>query len=210
MTFINQAEKEINCKIIYAGPIGSGKSCNLKCIHERTPGEHKGEFIAMSKENDRTCYFDFLPLFLGKIRGFRTRLHLYSVPGDLVVDSTRRMLLKGVDGIVFVVDSRKSALEANFDTLKSLDAALAFHQLDISKIPFIYQFNKRDFADSLSIEELNATLNKDQKVFCTANAKRGEGVIETLKTISRMVLSELTRAGEEPPAETANTKSTTI
>jgi mutual gliding-motility protein MglA len=196
MTFVNQAEKEINCKIIYAGPSGSGKTKNLKFIYERTPSDHKGEFMTISSNEDRTGYFDFLPIFLGKIRGFRTRLHIYSVPGDLVLDATRRMLLKGVDGVVFVIDSRRSGLEANISAMRSLEQVLSFHQLDLTRIPLVFQYNKRDFSDAMTIEELNATLNPQGRPFVPSNAKRGDGVLETLKTISRLVLAELTKAND--------------
>ena len=191
MTFINYNTKEINCKIVYYGPPLSGKTRNLKSIYERTPKENRGEMIALSHEDERTCYFDFLPLFLGKIRGYTTRLHLYTVPGNAVYDSNRRMILKGVDGIVFVADARRERLDENLESLENMKANLAAHGYELSRIPLVVQVNMRDFPTSMSSEELLRALNPEHHPHFEANAKAGDGVVETLRAVSQLVVKQL-------------------
>jgi len=193
MTFINYNTREINFKIIYYGPAGSGKTRNLQYIFENTSGEQKGEMIRFSNGGERTCYFDFLPVFLGKIRGYQTRLHLYTVPGGVLHDTQRNLLFKGLDGIVFVADSRPSMLTANQTSLNNLHQNLAAFRYRIESIPHVFQFNRRDADEAVPVEELALLLNKHQAPEFAANAKAGEGVLETLKRISGMVLSNISR-----------------
>lgn len=194
MTFINYNTKEINCKIVYYGPALSGKTRNLKVIFERTPTDNRGEMICLSHEDERTCYFDFLPLFLGKIRGFATRLHLYSVPGNVVYDTNRQMILKGVDGLVFVADSRRERLDENLDSLENMKKNLESHGYDLARIPLVFQFNMCDFETTMDPAELAKAINPDGLPQFTANAKAGEGVTETLKAVSQLVLKDLIKS----------------
>ena len=194
MTFINYNSKEINCKIVYYGPALSGKTRNLKSIFERTPPENRGELICLAHDDERTCYFDFLPLFLGKIRGFITRLHLYSVPGNTVFDTNRRLILKGVDGVVFVADSRRERLDENLESMENLKKNLEMHGYDINRIAMVIQYNMRDFPSALPEEELTKALNPAGRPQFTANAKAGEGITETLKAVSQIVLNDLIKA----------------
>jgi len=193
MTIVNYNTKEINCKVVYYGPPLSGKTRSLKTIFERTPADHRGELVCLQHDDERTCYFDFLPLFLGKIRGFTTRLHLYTVPGNAVFDSNRRMILKGVDGIVFVADSRRERLDENLESMDNLRKNLAAHGYDLERIPLVMQYNMRDFPTAMPAAELAALLNPSDRPQFTANAQTGEGVTETLKALSRMVLKDLIR-----------------
>lgn len=191
MTFINYNTKEINCKIVFCGPALSGKTRNLKTIFERTPPNNRGELICLAHDDERTCYFDFLPLFLGRIRGFSTRLHLYSVPGNTIYDTNQRLILKGVDGIVFVADSRQEKLDENLESLENLSKNLQVHGYNPDKIPMIMQYNMCDFPTSMPVEELNRVLNPRGLPQFSTNAKTGEGVNQALKTVSRLVLKDL-------------------
>jgi len=194
MTFINYNTKEINCKIVYYGPPLSGKTRNLKVIYERTPVQNRGEMIALSHEDERTCYFDFLPLFVGKIRGYTTRLHLYTVPGNAVYDTNRRMILKGVDGIVFVADARRERLDENIESLENMKKNLQAHGYDPARIPLVMQINMRDFPTSMPDNELAKAINPTGHPLFTANAKTGDGVNETLKAVSQLVIKQLVKA----------------
>ena len=193
MSFINVPAREINCKIVYYGPALAGKTRNLKSIFERTPPENRGELICLAHDDDRTCYFDFLPLFLGKIRGFTTRLHLYSVPGNTVFDTNRRLILKGVDGIVFVADSRRERLDENLECLENLGRNLAAHGYDLQRLPLVFQFNMCDQPSSMPPAELGKILNPSGRPHVSANALTGVGTAETLKTVCQLVLKDLIR-----------------
>src|SRR5258705_9958099 len=144
MTFINYAYREINCKIVYYGPGLCGKTTNLQHIFESTAPQSRGKLVSLATETDRTLFFDFMPLELGTIRGFKTRFHLYTVPGQVFYDASRRLILKGADGVVFVADSQESRLEANIESLQNMQDALKQHGLDIATIPYVLQLNKRD------------------------------------------------------------------
>ncbi len=191
MTFINYAAREINCKIVYYGPGLGGKTTNLKWIYNRSNPTSRGKLISLATETDRTLFFDFLPLDLGTIRGFKTRFHLYTVPGQVFYDASRKLILKGVDGVVFVADSQAARMEANIESLRNLQANLKEQGYDLNKISYVLQLNKRDTVTAVPIEEMKKhLLLKNEPVF-EAVAQSGTGVFETLKAIARMVLVEL-------------------
>jgi signal recognition particle receptor subunit beta len=191
MTFINYAAREINCKIVYYGPGLGGKTTNLKWIYGKSNPTSRGKLISLATETDRTLFFDFLPLDLGTIRGFKTRFHLYTVPGQVFYDASRKLILKGVDGVVFVADSQAARMEANLESLKNLRSNLRDQGYELGKIPYVLQLNKRDTASALPVEEMKRQLvMKDEPVF-EAVAQSGAGVFDTLKSIARMVLGEL-------------------
>ncbi|MCI0566795.1 MAG: GTPase domain-containing protein [Acidobacteria bacterium] len=191
MTFINYAAREINCKIVYYGPGLGGKTTNLKWIYGKSNPTSRGKLISLATETDRTLFFDFLPLDLGTIRGFKTRFHLYTVPGQVFYDASRKLILKGVDGVVFVADSQAARMEANVESLKNLRSNLKDQGYELAKIPYVLQLNKRDTASAVPVEEMKRQLvMKDEPVF-EAVAQSGAGVFDTLKSIARMVLGEL-------------------
>jgi mutual gliding-motility protein MglA len=192
MSTINFAAREINFKIVYYGPGLSGKTTNLKMIYERVPGEAKGEMVSLATEDERTLFFDFLPLDLGTVNGFKTRFHLYTVPGQVFYNSSRKLILRGVDGVVFVADSAPSRLRANAESLRNLRENLLEHDLRLSEIPHVIQVNKRDLPDALSVEMVRQVLDPSGTVpVFEAVASRFEGVFEPLKGVSRMVLEKL-------------------
>src|ERR1700754_3971592 len=154
MSFINYMAREINCKLVYYGPGLCGKTTNLQYIYERTNPEAKGKMISLATETERTLFFDFLPLSLGEIRGFKTRFHLYTVPGQVFYDASRKLILKGVDGVVFVADSQEARLEANVESIRNLDKNLKEQGYDIATIPYVIQYNKRDLPEIATVEEL--------------------------------------------------------
>ena len=191
MSFINYSSREINCKIVYYGPGLCGKTTNLQYIYERTNPEAKGKMISLATETERTLFFDFLPLSLGEIRGFRTRFHLYTVPGQVFYDASRKLILKGVDGVVFVGDSQMERMEANIESLDNLRTNLAEQGYDLDKLPYVVQYNKRDLPNAASLEELQNLLNSRGVPHFEAVAPKGEGVYETLKAIAKLILTEL-------------------
>ena len=194
MAFINYSAREINCKLVYYGPGLCGKTTNLKSIYERTSENAKGKMISLATETERTLFFDFLPLALGEIRGFRTRFHLYTVPGQVFYDASRKLILKGVDGVVFVADSQEERFEANIESLDNLRHNLREQGYDLERIPWVIQYNKRDLANAVSVEELRTALNPSLKIpDFEASAATGKGVFETLKCLAKMVLNELRR-----------------
>ena len=195
MSFINYMAREINCKIVYYGPGLCGKTTNLQYIYKRTNPEAKGKMISLATETERTLFFDFLPLSLGEIRGFKTRFHLYTVPGQVFYDASRKLILKGVDGVIFVADSQLERLEANQESLDNLRTNLAEHGYSLEKIPYVIQYNKRDLPNALPIEELRQLLNPIGVLDYEASARTGQGVFETLKAVSKLVLTELKRGG---------------
>jgi mutual gliding-motility protein MglA len=191
LTFINYVAREINCKIVYYGPGLGGKTTNLQYIHQITSPENKGKLISLATETERTLFFDFLPIDFGQIRGFRARFHLYTVPGQVFYDSSRKLILKGVDGVVFVADSQEERIDANLESLSNLDQNLKEQGFDLGKIPYALQLNKRDLASAMPMEELSRQLLiKGEPVF-EAVATRGIGVLTTLKAVARQVLIEL-------------------
>ena len=194
MAFINYSAREINCKLVYYGPGLCGKTTNLKHIYEKTAQNAKGKMISLATETERTLFFDFLPLALGEIRGFKTRFHLYTVPGQVFYDASRKLILKGVDGVVFVADSQEERFEANIESLDNLKANLRDQGYDINKIPWVLQYNKRDLPNAVGIEELQRELNPEGKVAeFEASAQSGKGVFETLKALAKLVLADLKR-----------------
>ncbi len=196
MAFINYSAREINCKLVYYGPGLCGKTTNLKHIYEKTAQNAKGKMISLATETERTLFFDFLPLALGEIRGFKTRFHLYTVPGQVFYDASRKLILKGVDGVVFVADSQEERFEANLESLDNLKANLREQGCDISKIPWVLQYNKRDLPSAVPVEDLRAELNPDGKISeFEASAATGKGVFETLKALAKLVLADLKKGG---------------
>lgn len=191
MSFINYASKEINLKIIYFGPGLSGKTTNVQYIYEQTQDDQRGKLVSLSTENERTLFFDFLPLSVGDVRGFKTRFHLYTIPGQTFYEVSRQFILKGVDGIVFVADSQAERMEANIEAFESLEKGLETQGYDFSRIPLVMQYNKRDIAGAVSVRELETTLNSKKKPFYEAVANRGEGVMETLNAISQWVIRDV-------------------
>jgi hypothetical protein len=191
VSFINFAAREINCKIVYYGAGLSGKTTNLQWIFDQTLRKTGAKMISLATETDRTLFFDFLPLDLGTIRGFKMRFHLYTVPGQLFYDASRKLILRAVDGVIFVADSQEERLDANLQALENLVENLEEQKQDFGRIPYVLQLNKRDLASALPVEVLKKELmKKDEPVF-EAIACRGVGVFETLKGCGRMVLSEL-------------------
>ncbi len=191
MTFINYASKEINCKIVYYGPGLGGKTTNLQYLYNKTAPDAKGKMISLATEADRTLFFDFLPLDLGTIRGFTTRFHLYTVPGQVFYDASRKLILKGVDGVVFVADSQRERMEANIESIRNLESNLKEHGLDLKTIPYALQFNKRDLPTSMPVDELYRTLNFKREPTFEAVAPQGVGVFDTLKAVAKLILIEL-------------------
>mgnify|MGYP001773658419 FL=1 len=191
MSFINYSSREINCKIVYYGPGLCGKTTNLQYIYKKTNPEQKGKLISLATETERTLFFDFLPLALGDIKGFRVRFHLYTVPGQVFYAASRKLILKGVDGVVFVADSQIDRMEANIESLEDLKINLAEQGYDLEKIPFVIQYNKRDLPNIVPVEELNRVLNPNGVPYFEAVATQGTGVFETLKGIAKLVLLEL-------------------
>ena len=195
MSFINYASREINCKIVYYGPGLCGKTTNLQFVYQKTAPDAKGKMISLATETERTLFFDFLPLALGEIRGFKTRFHLYTVPGQVFYDASRKLILKGVDGVVFVADSQEERLDANIESLENLKVNLEEQGYDLDNIPFVIQYNKRDLPNCTSVEELRELLNPDGVPDFEACAQTGEGVFETLKSVAKLILLELKKGG---------------
>jgi signal recognition particle receptor subunit beta len=193
MSFINYLSREINCKIVYYGPGLCGKTTNLQYIYNRTNPEAKGKMISLATETERTLFFDFLPLEIGEIRGFKTRFHLYTVPGQVFYDASRKLILKGVDGVVFVADSQMLRSEANIESMENLRTNLAEQGYNLDTLPYVIQYNKRDMPAVSPVEELRSLLNPAGVPDFSAVATTGEGVFETLKSVAKLVLTELKR-----------------
>jgi mutual gliding-motility protein MglA len=201
MSFINYLSREINCKIVYYGPGLCGKTTNLQYIYNKTNPTQKGKMISLATETERTLFFDFLPLALGEIRGFKTRFHLYTVPGQVFYDASRKLILKGVDGVVFVADSQIARMEANQESMENLRTNLAEQGYSLDKLPYVVQYNKRDMPSVAPVDELRAALNPGAVPDFEAIATSGEGVFDTLKAIAKLVLTELKRGGAGGPGE---------
>ncbi len=197
MAFINHMAKEINCKVVYYGPGLCGKTTNLQYIFEKTTPQAKGKMISLATETERTLFFDFLPLALGEIRGFKTRFHLYTVPGQVFYDASRKLILKGVDGVVFVADSQEERFEANLESLENLKENLREQGFDIAKLPWFIHYNKRDLPTAMPLEVLREALNPEGTVpEFEAEASSGKGVFETLKALAKLVLAELKKGSK--------------
>ena len=191
MALFNHATKEVTAKLVYYGPGLCGKTTNLQYIYNKTNPEAKGKMISLATETERTLFFDFLPLSLGEIRGFKTRFHLYTVPGQVFYDASRKLILKGVDGVVFVGDSQVERMEANIESLDNLRTNLQEQGYDLDKLPYVVQYNKRDLPNAAPVEELRQLLNPTNVPDYNAVASTGEGVFDTLKALAKLVLTEL-------------------
>ena len=193
MSFINYSSREIILKIVYYGPGLCGKTTNVKFIHSTTNPDARGKLISLETKAERTLFFDFLPLALPAIRGFKTRLHLYTVPGQLFYSASRKLIMKGADGVVFVADSQKERFEANLISMDDLEENLESYGFDITKIPFVIQYNKRDLPNCVSIEELREALNPNgfPDFPAAAVVENDPGVFNTLKAVVKMILQEL-------------------
>src|SRR5512143_3136047 len=208
MALFNYASRELSAKIVYYGPGLSGKTTNIEMVHNLLRPEQKGRLISLPTETDRTLFFDFLPLDLGELKGFKVRFHLYTVPGQVFYNATRRLVLQGVDGVVFVADSQSSMMESNAESLKNLVDNLATYGKKIRDLPFVMQFNKRDLKNIASTDEMNSRLNTMHAPVYEGIAKEGTGVTETLVAVSRMVFTHLRKtllmpgdAAEPEPAD---------
>ncbi|MCO4755343.1 MAG: gliding-motility protein MglA [Bacteriovoracaceae bacterium] len=188
MSFVNYHTKEINCKIVYYGPGLGGKTTNIQHVYQRVSSQAKGQMVTLNTENERTLFFDFLPLDLGSIRGFKTRFHLYTVPGQVFYEASRKLILRGVDGVVFVADSQVERMESNIESLEGLKRNLIEQGYDIDKVPLVMQWNKRDLPNIASTHDMQKKLNTLDVPSFEASAVKGEGVFETLKMISKLVL----------------------
>lgn len=196
MSFINYASKELNCKIVYCGAGLSGKTTNVQYIYNHTQEKDRGSLVRLNMENERTLFFDFLPLDIGEVRGFKTRFNLYTIPGQTFYEVSRQFILKGVDGIVFVVDSQVDRMEDNIRSFEDTSKALEARGYDIHRIPLVFQYNKRDLPEAVTVSELEATFNSMKRPHFEAVAHRGQGVMETLQEISQWVIRELKNGGE--------------
>ncbi len=193
MTYVNHLAKEINCKIVYYGPGLCGKTTNLQHMFSTIGDDAKGKMISLATDTDRTLFFDFLPIDLGSVRGFKVRFHLYTVPGQVFYDASRKLVLRGADGVIFVADSQPSRREANVESLENLETNLAQNGTSLSSVPFVLQYNKRDLADVMTIDQMQSDLNALGVPYVEASAASGQGVFETLKVLSRGVLSNLAK-----------------
>jgi hypothetical protein len=224
MSMINYASREINCKIVYYGPGLGGKTTNLEHVYAKVAPDARGKLISLATETERTLFFDFLPVDLGTIRGFKTRFHLYTVPGQVYYNASRKLILKGVDGIVFVADSQMDRMEANQESMQNLYDNMQEYGYDLTRMPFVIQFNKRDLPNAAPLDELQAALNPGWEVTEPARQRHtpdptspseslvlqlttgewverapsleavavtGDGVFDTLRTVSKLVLKSL-------------------
>lgn len=191
MSFINYNAKEIHCKVVYYGPSLGGKTTNVRWVYQKTVDPDKSDLFTLPTDVERTLFFDFLPMNVGEIRGYKTRFHLYTVPGQVVYDASRKLILKGLDGVVFVADSQAERMEENLHALNNLQQNLKMQGTDITEIPLVFQYNKRDLPNALPLEELRATLNKYNAPDFEATASEGVGVFESLKTVSKNIINVL-------------------
>jgi len=193
MSLINYSSREINCKIVYYGPGLCGKTTNIQYVYNKVDPGTKGKLITLATEMDRTLFFDFLPLELGTVKGFKTRFHLYTVPGQVYYDASRKLILRGVDGIVFVADSQASRYDANIESLYNLHENLEEYKLQVEDIPFVLQYNKRDMGDIIGLDEMEQELNPEKNPSFEAVAVNGNGVFDTLKCVAKGVLKKLSQ-----------------
>ena len=191
MALVNDRTKEINCKIVYYGPGLGGKTTNIQHIYDTTQASGKGELKTLDTDNERTIFFDFLPLDIGDIRGYKTRFHLYTVPGQVVYDASRKLILKGLDGVIFVADSQIERMDENLEALRNLERNLEQQGYDIREIPLIMQYNKRDLPNVASLAEMRSALNPYNAPEIESCASEGKGVFESLKTVSKSIIHVL-------------------
>jgi signal recognition particle receptor subunit beta len=204
MATINYAQKEISCKIVYYGPGLGGKTTNLQYIYKTLPNENRGELVSLATQQDRTLFFDFLPMDLGKIKGFNTKFHLYTVPGQVYYNATRKLVLRGVDGIVFVADSQRDRMDENLKSFQNLKDNLVEYNYSLETTPWVIQYNKRDLENIFSIQELETLLNESKVQYFESVATSGQGVKQTLKAISSQILERLKVVTEEAPVGVAS------
>jgi signal recognition particle receptor subunit beta len=202
VSLVNYATREITCKIVYYGPGRSGKTTNLHYIYGQVPGDRKGRMVSLATETDRTLFFDFLPLDLGTISGFTTKIQLYTVPGQVYYQTTRKLVLQGADGVVFVADSQARQLEENIESLQDLHTNLAEHGIDARSVPLVLQYNKQNLPSDLILDvaTLDDALNFRNVPSFSADALHGPGVFETLRGISELVLKRLSGSSRPSPA----------
>jgi signal recognition particle receptor subunit beta len=193
MSLINYSSREINCKIVYYGPGLCGKTTNIQHVYNKVAPETKGKLITLATEMDRTLFFDFLPLELGTVKGFKTRFHLYTVPGQVYYDASRKLILRGVDGVVFVADSQTSRYDANIESLYNLHENLEEYKITLDDLPYVIQYNKRDMPDIIDLEDLEQELNTDGHPSLEAIAIQGVGVFDTLRAVAKGVLAKLSQ-----------------
>lgn len=191
MSFFNHNAKEIHCKIVYYGPSLGGKTTNLQWVYQHTAQEQRSKLVALNTDIERTLFFDFLPLNIGEIRGYKTRFHLYTVPGQVIYDASRKLILKGLDGVVFVADSQAERMEENIQAFRNLERNLEAQGYDIREVPLVVQYNKRDLPSAATMKELRSNLNLYNSPEFEATASEGKGVIESLKTVSKSIISVL-------------------
>ncbi len=191
MSLINYSSREINCKVVYYGPGLGGKTTNIQYVYEKLAPETKGKLVTLATEMDRTLFFDFLPLELGEVKGFKTRFHLYTVPGQVYYNASRKLILRGVDGIVFVADSSEARFDANIEALYNLHDNLKEYDLSLDQIPFVMQWNKRDVPDAIPVSELVEELNPEGYEHFEGIAVKGVGVFDTLKCVAKQILRQL-------------------
>jgi mutual gliding-motility protein MglA len=191
MSFIDPKTKEVNCKIVYYGPAFSGKSANIKSVYQKMSKGRKGQVLSVPQSQDKTIFFDFIPLSIGTVNDFKIRFHLYTVPGQPLYETSRRIILKGVDGIVFVADSQVAKIEDNLASLKSLETNLIDLGSSLNGFPLVMQYNKRDVKGVAPVSELNSLLNEGKVPSFEAVADKGKGVMETMQTIAKLVLKDL-------------------
>ena len=191
MSFINYNAKEIHCKVVYYGPSLGGKTTNIQWVYQQTADDQKSKLIALNTDIERTLFFDFLPLNVGDIRGFKTRFHLYTVPGQVVYDASRKLILKGLDGVIFVADSQAERMDENLEALKNLERNLEQQGYDIREIPLVMQYNKRDLTNVSSLAEMRSALNFYNAPEVESCASEGKGVFESLKIVSKSILNVL-------------------
>lgn len=193
MSFLNYSTREINFKVVYYGPGLSGKTTNIKTIYEKVKADNKGKLVSLATETERTLFFDFFPLDLGTIKGYKVKFHLYTVPGQIYYSSSRKLIMKGVDGIVFVADSQRERFEANIESLQDMMDNLKEYNIEFEALPYVLQLNKRDLPNITPANELIKTLRKKNEPVVEAMALKGEGVVDTLKGISKLIMIDVKR-----------------
>ena len=200
MVQFNFFRREVNCKIVYYGPGLSGKTTNLEMVHKKTPSSNRGDLTSIATEQDRTLFFDFMPIDLGTVAGMKTKLRLFTVPGQVFYNSTRRLVLQGADGVIFVADSQAHKLEENIESLRNLQENLKIHGMDIEKVPLVIQWNKRDMPTAMPVEELEEKVNYLKVPTFVGEAVNGKGVFPTLKRCAALVLESVTKQAGQAQA----------
>jgi len=193
LSFLNYSTREINFKIVYYGPGLSGKTTNIKVIYEKVKKDNKGKLVSLATETERTLFFDFFPLDLGTVKGYKVKFHLYTVPGQIYYSSSRKLIMKGVDGIVFVADSQRERFEANIESISDMLDNLRDYNIDFESLPYVLQLNKRDLPNITPANELISALRKKEEPVIEAMALKGEGVVGTLKNISKLIMIDVKR-----------------